>query len=271
MLVKSKQNGLHPEFPMKGNTFISAWFLAGCVFLVPGLVHAQETTGSAPPQPDAPPPPQAVAPPPPPQPDGAPPPQPEAAPGWAESRVGPELTLFGPNSLIGGGVAYQPIRWVECILWAGYNHATASSSTSSARAEASISVVTGLARARIWLLGRHSVVVDTGLGVTHYSMAAAGHGQGLGSSADTLDYRRAGTPVVGNLGVDYGFRSDSVFRVTVILGALIHASQMPGGTVTSTGAFTEADRTDLRVRLDDAINPLTDPRAYLDASVGFLF
>jgi len=62
------------------------------------------------------------------------------------------------------------------MLWAGYNHATAAGTTDVAYADASISVVTGMARARIWPLERHSVVFDTGLGFTSYSMSASGHG-----------------------------------------------------------------------------------------------
>jgi len=194
-----------------------------------------------------------------------------ATPGFAQSRVGIELSFLGPNSLVGGGLGYQPSRWVELMLWAGYDHATVAGTTDVAYAEASIGVLTGLARARIWPLERHSVVVDTGFGITSYSMSASGHGILSSNGADTLDYRRSGTPGLANIGVGYGYRSNSEFRIAVILGALVHTNQLKSGTVTSGGSFTSTDRDNLRTQLDDTSNQLTQVRAYLEVSVGFLF
>jgi hypothetical protein len=285
---------MHPKHP----SFLSAGFMLGTALLTPGAVHAQPDMapaqpgaypaqpGMAPAQPGAYPAQPGMAPAQPgayPAQPGAYPTQPDMAPappdtnapaelpGWAQSRVGIALTLLGPNSLIGGGLAYQPMRWVELQLWGGYNGASATGSTGVAYAEASISVITALARARIWPLQRHSVIIDTGLGMSHYSMSANGHGTYSSNAGDTIDYRLSGTPLVGNLGVGYGFRSNSVFRVAVIAGAIVHITKLGHGTVTTTGSFTESDRADMRADLDDAIAPLMRPRAYLDASFGLLF
>ncbi len=57
----------------------------------------------------------------------------------------------------------------------------------------------------------------------------------------------------------------------MILGALVHTNKLSSGTVTSGGAFTAADRENLRTQLDDTSNKLTDVRAYLEASIGLLF
>ena len=201
----------------------------------------------------------------------SPPGQVPSTPGWAQSRVGIELSFLGPNSLVGGGVGYQPSRWIELMLWGGYNHATAAGTTSAAYAEASIGITTAMARARIWPMERHSVVVDTGFGITSYSMSASGHGTQASNFGDTLDYRRKGTPGLANIGVGYGYRSNSEFRIAVILGALVHTNKLNSGTVTSSGSFTELDRENLRTQLDDTSDKLTQVRAYFEVSIGFLF
>jgi hypothetical protein len=179
--------------------------------------------------------------------------------------------LAGPNSLLGGGIGYQPSRWVELMLWAGYDTATANGTTDVAYAEASITTATGMARARIWPMERHSVVVDTGFGITNYSMSANGRGTQPSNLSDSIDYRRKGSPGLANIGVGYGYRSNSEFRIAVILGALVHTNKLKSGTVTSSGTFTEFDRENLRTQLDDTSDKLTQVRAYLEVSIGFLF
>jgi hypothetical protein len=191
--------------------------------------------------------------------------------GWAKTRVGPTVSALGPNALIGGGVAFQPIRWIELLLWGGYNRAEASGTAITSTAEAKISVLTGLARARVWLLERHSIVLDTGIGVTNYSMSASGYGTSSFNLGDSIQYKRSGTPVMGNIGAGYGFRSNGMFRVSVIMGVILQASKMNTGTVTSSSSFTAADREDLRVQLDTIGDDLTKPRPYLEGSFGFLF
>jgi hypothetical protein len=116
----------------------------------------------------------------------------------------------------------------------------------------------------------HSVVLDSGLGFTHYAISANGRGLLSLNSADSIDYRRNGAPLIGNLGVGYGFRSDSVFRLAIILGALIPITKLGDGTVTSTGSFTEVDRANMRSELDSITNT-SRVHAYLEAAFGFLF
>jgi hypothetical protein len=160
---------------------------------------------------------------------------------------------------------------VELQLWGGYNEPSGTRDTSVAHASADITVATGLARARIWPLERHSVVVDTGLGVTHYAMSASGRSTASSNLSDAIDYKRSKTPMLGVLGAKYGYRTNSMFRMAVVLGVMLHATKMGEGTVTSSGSFTEADRYDLRVSLDDLGDELTKVRGYGEASVGFLF
>ena len=98
-----------------------------------------------------------------------------------------------------------------------------------------------------------------------------GHGTQPSNFGDTLDYRRKGTPGLANIGVGYGYRSNSEFRIAVILGALVHTNKLSSGTVTSGGSFTELERENLRTQLDDTSNQLTQVHAYLEVSIGFLF
>jgi hypothetical protein len=188
---------------------------------------------------------------------------------WAKSRYGLALTLLGPNSLVGGGFAAQPIRWLELLAWGGYNTASATGALDTARAEAKIRLITALARARAWPMEKHSVVIDAGFGITNYSMSASGHDSAYTSSS--LSYSRKGTPPVGNLGVGYGYRSNSMFRVAAIIGVLLHAKKLGAGTLTCDSTYHPTDCELLRADVDAAGNKLTDPRVYLEGTVGLLF
>jgi hypothetical protein len=102
-------------------------------------------------------------------------------------------------------------------------------------------------------------------------MSASGTGTSTYNLGDSVDYKRSGTPLVGNIGAGYGFRSNSMFRVSAIIGVILHSRNLNDGSVTSTGSFTATDREDLRVQLDNVGNDLTKPRPYLEGSFGFLF
>jgi hypothetical protein len=158
------------------------------------------------------------------------------------------------------------------MAWVGYQHASASGTTSVAKAEADIAETTAMGRARFYLQEKHSFIFDTGLGVTNYSMSASGEGILASNSSDSVKYELKGTPFVGNFGVGYGYRSNDWFRVSVTMGALFHFNRPDPGTVTSTGSFTEADRAELRTEMEEICDKqLFRTRAYLDASFGFLF
>jgi hypothetical protein len=198
-----------------------------------------------------------------------PPPEPPPSRAWADPRMGFKLSLGGPNGQFGGGFAWQPYRLIELAAWASYAHASARGTTSDATADADIKIVTGMARAQLWPLERHSVVIDGGLGFSNYSMSA--NGVGLFDSTESLHYKRSGTPGLANIGVGYGYRSNAEFRISIILGAMVHTNKLPAGTVTSTGSFTASDRENLRSEVDAAADKLTDVRAYGEVSIGFLF
>lgn len=193
------------------------------------------------------------------------PPNPEASSG--RPGVGPVFSLPGPNSIIGGGIAIAPMRMLEPALWVGFNSAKGSSDTGLSKASASISVINIMARAKVWFFGRHSLIADPGVGISRYQVKA----DGSNTVGDSLKYERAGSPIVGHLGLGYGFRADNGFRFTASLGALYHFGQVGNSTVTTTGSFSQADRDKMKLQLDEIVDDLAKPRPYLELSVGWLF
>jgi hypothetical protein len=215
---------------------------------------------------------QEAAPPPPayaPQPAPIPPPYvaSDEYPEPSSIKVGFYGTLLGPNALLGAGLAIQPSRMFEASLWYGNRSTTASENTGLATASATIKLNTLMARGRLWLGGRHSLVVEVGAGVSSYSVSATGSN----IAHDSLTYTRKGAPPVAMLGLAYGFRTAGGFRLTVGGGAIVHGSKLGDSTVTSAGNFSASDRDSLRSSLDTTVDSLTDTRPYLDLSIGYMF
>lgn len=186
----------------------------------------------------------------------------------SRARYGFVVSGLGPSSLVGGGLAVQPLRLVEAQLWLGYNHARASSTSADGRAsaDATANLTTVLGRARFWPLRHHSVIADLGLGVTHYGLDA----DGSDVTGEWLRYELSGTPLVSTLGAGYGYRR-GWFRLALLVGAVVHFSDLPAGKVSTSSGFSEADRVDLAEDLDGVVDDLTAPRAYLELTLGALF
>lgn len=191
--------------------------------------------------------------------------------GWAESKTGAAVGLLGPNAVVHLGLELQLNRWFEVLVLGGYNSAKATGSTGISTAEANIDVITGNARGRFWVLQRHSPILEGGVGFSHYSMNASGHGSLASNSGDGLEYKRSGMSGIGHIGAGYGFRTNSMFRLAVTFGALFHFNRLDPGSASSTGSFTEQDATDLRNTIDQAVDGLFKPRAYLDFTMAFMF
>jgi hypothetical protein len=194
-------------------------------------------------------------------------PAPDEYPEHSAAKFGFYGTLLGPNSLFGLGVAIQPVKMFEAGLWYGHHGVSDTENTGLATATASIKLNTIMARGRLWLGGRNSLVIEAGAGVTAYSVSATGSN----IERDSLTYSRKGAPPVAMLGLAYGFRTAGGFRLTVGGGAVIHGSKLGASTVTSTGSFSASDRESLRQSLDTAVDTLTDTRPYLDLSIGYMF
>jgi hypothetical protein len=183
------------------------------------------------------------------------------------TKIGFYGTLLGPNSQLGFGVGVQPSPLLEASLWYGHNGASVTESTFTAKASATIKLNTIMARARLWMQPRHSLVIDLGAGLSVYDVSATGSN----IVGDSLSYSAKGTPPVATIGLAYGFRTEGGFRLTVGGGALIHAGKIGDSTVTSTGSFSATDRESLRTSIDSELSVLSKPRAYLDLSLGAFF
>lgn len=182
-------------------------------------------------------------------------------------KLGPYVTLIGPNSAYGLGFAVQPISALEASLWYGHNRASGSAVGLLSTASASITVNTFLARARVWTSARHAFLIDGGIGATSYKVSA----DGKDILANTISYTRDGTMPLANLGVGYGFRTQAGFRLAILIGPMFHLGSLKGSSVSTTGAFTESDRNTLKTNLDTITNDLAKPRGYLDFSLGWMF
>jgi hypothetical protein len=192
---------------------------------------------------------------------------PVAAASRDRMRFGAFGTLLGPSSLVGGGLTLQPIKFLEVIAWVGYNSASSDARTSTSQASAKASLVPVLARGRIWIEDKHSLILDFGAGVNPTTLTASGSD----TSGNSIDYKRSGTPVLTTVGIGYGYRSAGGFRLALLGGALIHLSKLGESTVSTTGAFSATDRANLQKDLDDISDKLTRVRAYLELDLGAVF
>jgi hypothetical protein len=122
-------------------------------------------------------------------------------------------------------------------------------------------------RGRIWFLDRHSVIGDVGVGITHYRLSAdltdAAGAQG--------EYTRNTTPLIGHLGVGYGFRpngSEAGPRLALVIGPLFHLTDLGGSEFTPAGLAGGAA---IQQAADAETDDLSDIEPYGEVSFGWLF
>lgn len=192
---------------------------------------------------------------------------------WAKSgRVGVTAGLFGPVGRVVGAIGYQMSRLIEIQAGLSGDGASSSQENANATASASASLMTGFMRGRAWLGRRHVALFEFGAGLTKSQLTADGSGKSQsGVTTATLHYERQGSVPLAFFGGGYGFRTDVGFRVTVLLGWLQFVGAQSNSLVTTTGGFDEADRADMKRKLDAASDDLHKPRPYLEGSVGWYF
>jgi outer membrane protein OmpA-like peptidoglycan-associated protein len=205
-------------------------------------------------------------PPPPPPPPPPPAPEPVAECPWL---YGGHANLLGPNSWVTLAGAVQPgICWLEVSLGVGLGLGDFDADEpGGGYADGSYVSFTVPLRGRIWFMDRHSFIGDVGVGITHYRMSA--------DMTDQLDvsgdYTRNTTPLIGHLGVGYGFRpngSQAGPRLALVIGPLFHLTEL-GASEFSPAGLTGGNA--LQQSLDDTTNDLDDVEAYGEASFGWLF
>jgi hypothetical protein len=189
-----------------------------------------------------------------------------------DEKFGIEAGIGAPYTIIGASFGWQWKWWYEAVFTVGYGSSSASGSTDTSsgivNASARASEFTVMGRARFWLMhGNHAPIIEVGEGITSYTLSTTASG----TFGDSLSYTRKGSPAFTFLGVGYGYRADSWFRFTATLGVLLPDASLGDSSVTSTGSFTDADRTSFKYAMDGATDGITKVQVYGELSVGALF
>src|SRR5690606_5410602 len=125
-------------------------------------------------------------------------------------------------------------------------------------------------RARIWLMDRHSLIGDVGLGLARYFISAD-----LSDSAgQTAEYSRNSWNLHGHLGVGYGFRPNGAQagpRLGIVVGGLVTFDDLADSSVDAPAGFNAVEGAALQAGLDDDSDDLLDVEPYAEVSFGWLF
>ncbi len=182
---------------------------------------------------------------------------------------GGHANALGPNSWITLAGAVQPrICWLELSLGLGIGFNDADASATNADADGRYVSFTVPLRGRFWFMDRHSFIGDAGLGFTHYRISAD-LDDGAGG---TGSYKRNTTPLIGHLGLGYGFRPNGAQagpRLALVLGGLLHLTKLGDSSINTNATFTNGPA--LKTALDNETNDLDDLEPYAEASFGWLF
>lgn len=221
-----------------------------------------QVTGGAetiPQEPEPAPEPVAEAPPP------APPPRDQECP-WL---WGGRLNALGPNSWVTVEGATQPgICWLELSVGVGIGGNNADAETTDESGDGRYLSLTVPLRGRFWFMDRHALIGDLGIGFTHYALdAELEDGAGVNGS-----YDRSSTPLIGHLGLGYGFRPNRAQagpRLALVLGGLLHITELGDSSVDTDAGFANA--AGIQGALDDETDGLADLEPYAELSFGWLF
>lgn len=217
---------------------------------------------------------------PPPAPEPAPPPAPVAEPEPAPEPKeecpwlwGGHLNAIGPNSWVVAAGAVQPgICWLEPSLGLGlgFGGIEADAPPPGTSTDGSYLALNVPLRARIWLMDRHSLIGDVGLGLARYFISAD-----LSDSAgQTAEYSRNSWNLHGHLGVGYGFRPNGAQagpRLGIVVGGLVTFDDLADSSVDAPAGFNAVEGAALQAGLDDDSDDLLDVEPYAEVSFGWLF
>lgn len=176
---------------------------------------------------------------------------------------------LGPNSWVVLSGATQPgVCWLELSLGVGLGWRNLDAEAQNATGDGRYFSLTVPLRGRFWFMDRHSLIADAGLGVTHYRISADLE-DGAGVKGE---YRRRTTPLIGHLGIGYGFRPNGPRpgpRLALVVGGLLHLTGLGNSEIDVPAGFANAAA--LQAALDDESDELTDLEPYGEISVGWLF
>jgi len=185
---------------------------------------------------------------------------------------GGHLGALGPRSLVTVAAVTQPgVCWLELGLGMGYGAGRYSASGFGLTAHGHYSSFTIPLRATVWFMERgHSLVLDLGIGVTHFRMKATAANVYEGSYA----YTRNTTPFLTTLGLGYGWRPEGPqpgYRFTALLGGAFYPTTMGDSSSSTEGPFVPAAADQLSNALDERTEDFTDAAVFLEAALGLLF
>lgn len=165
--------------------------------------------------------------------------------GQCELPLGLHVNLLGPNSYAGLALATEPcVWWLELSLGVGYGEGSVEDAIAGQDASGDYTAWTIPLRGRFWFSPEYSsLLLDVGVGLALYDINATSTDAANNQIDVGGSYRRP----IGTLGVGYGYRSDGVFRLALLVGGLFHAQPI------------------------DTFTDLSDPRPYGEASLGFYF
>jgi len=185
---------------------------------------------------------------------------------------GGHLGALGPRSLVTVAAVTQPgVCWLELGLGMGYGAGRYSASAFGLTAHGHYSSFTIPLRATVWFMERgHSLVLDLGVGVTHFRLKATAANVYEGSYA----YTRNTTPFLTTLGLGYGWRPEGPqpgYRFTALLGGAFYPTTMGDSHSETQGPFAPAGADQLENALDERTEDFTDAAVFLEAALGLLF
>ena len=185
---------------------------------------------------------------------------------------GGHLGALGPRSLVTVAAVTQPgVCWLELGLGVGYGAGRYSASAFGLTAHGHYSSFTIPLRATVWFMEQgHSLVLDLGMGVTHFRMKATAANVYEGS----YSYTRNTTPFLTTLGLGYGWRPEGPqpgYRFTALLGGVFYPTTMGASSSGTEGPFAPAGANQLTSALDDRTEDFTDATVFIEAALGLLF
>ncbi len=192
---------------------------------------------------------------------------PPAARQGPRGMFGVDLGLLGPASLFNVAAVIRPAKHVEVLIGIGSNQANESETTDSSTATAEGGITSYLARFRFLPMGRHSLLLEAGMGASDTQLEAAG----TDTTGNSLTYKRSGMLLVTVVGVGYALRGYGGFRLSVLGGWRSVHSGMDDSTLTATGSSSETDRQELKRELDAISDGLAKSAAYLELGLGWAF
>jgi outer membrane protein OmpA-like peptidoglycan-associated protein len=208
---------------------------------------------------------EPAAPPPPVARTESPPPAREACP-WL---WGGHFNVLGPNSWINVAGATQPgVCWLELSLGLGLGWGDVSGETADASGDGDYFSLTVPFRGRFWFMQTHSLIGDAGFGFTHYRMSADVEDD----AGATGSYKRRTTPLIGHLGVGYGYRGNGAQagpRLALVVGGLFHLTKLADSSMSTEAGFANPGA--LQAELDSDSNRLRRFEPYGEVSLGWLF